>query len=98
MVLWALVSFPSTGHTTIGLKRTEDSGPTKDILSPDKLDNLGQIKIQVYRAKVEQKLTPYFDDGVLPMALDTVPEKLMKGRLVKNNTKSVHTEPHWMLD
>jgi len=82
----------------IGLMRTEDVDLKRDAFSPELLDRLGQITIRAYRAKVQQKQTPYIHYGIMPVALDSVPEKLMKGRLVKNNTKYANTEPRWMLD
>jgi len=88
----------SRGRQTIGLIRTEDLEPTKDAFSLDKLNRLGKITIRAYRAKTVQKETPYFNDGAMPVVVDTVPEKLMKGRLIKNNTKYVKTELHWILD
>lgn len=98
LVLWALVSVSYGEQQIIRLMRIEDVDPKRDAFSLEKLNKLGQITIRAYRAKAHQKQTPYIHDGTMPVARDSVPEKLMKGRLVKNNTKYANTEPHWILD
>ncbi|KAK5094923.1 hypothetical protein LTR24_003371 [Lithohypha guttulata] len=61
--------------------------PTKDAFSPDKLNSLGKLTIRAFMAKTMQRETPYSNDGAMPVVVDTVPEELMKGRLIKNNIK-----------
>ena len=56
-------------------------------LTMEYVNGIGQIRVQLYRARPVQKLVPYVDDGKLPEVLDVIPEKMLKGRQIKNNTK-----------
>lgn len=51
------------------------------------VQKLGSIRIDVYRAKKVKSDTPHFWEGEKPKVLDELPEKVLKGRAVKNNVK-----------
>ena len=56
-------------------------------MTPGQAKTLGQIKIEVFRAKQIRRGTPYIDEGILPRVYDEIAEKVMKGRDLKTNVK-----------
>jgi len=72
---------------TFGALGIEESEASKDKMLLDKLNKLGRITMKIYRAQAKQRTDPYLCDGTLPEVLDSVPEKMMKGRHIKNNVR-----------
>jgi len=54
-------------------------------INPEVLQNMGSIRVMVYRAKIE-KVAPYFP-GQVPLARDEISETILKGKSLKNNVK-----------
>ncbi|KAK5945004.1 hypothetical protein PMZ80_002207 [Knufia obscura] len=67
----------------LGLAETEDCNP----ISLEQVNKLGRLKLEVYRAQEVPRELPFITEGRLPDARETVPEKLLKGRYIKNNVR-----------
>ncbi len=86
LVLLELVSLRtcSAGHELIQATLAEDE---PNDIKPDQIANLGSIQVRFFRSKAVPRATPFIWNGQLPKIVDEVPEKAMKGREIKNNTK-----------
>lgn len=71
-------------------QNTAEENVPKDSLTSRRLGKLGRIQVTVFRAKQILRAVPYTYDGKMVEVLDEVPEKMLKGRHIKNNVKYVH--------
>ena len=55
--------------------------------SPSKIDLLGSLRVIVYRAKSQKRDEPHMFNGAKPKVVDELPERLLKGREMKNNVR-----------
>lgn len=69
-----------------GALEMNDSVPEAS-LEPGKLENLGSIRVKVYRAMPKELALPQVWNGKRPEALDKVSEKSLKGKAIENNVK-----------
>jgi hypothetical protein len=58
------------------------------VISIEEVDKIGSIRVTIFRSRTQKLETPYIWDGVVTKPCDELPEKLMKGRSIKNNTMS----------
>jgi hypothetical protein len=56
-------------------------------LKPEQLVEIGTIRVEVFRAERKQLETPYVYDASVPEVLDEIPERMLKGKAIKNNVK-----------
>lgn len=75
----------TAGCWLTAVAETEDCNP----ISLEQVNKLGRLKLEVYRAQEVPRELPFITEGRLPDARETVPEKLLKGRYIKNNVRYV---------
>ncbi len=51
------------------------------------MKKIGSIRVIVYRAEQKKLPVPWAQDGKWPKVLDEIPEKILKGKAVKNNIR-----------
>jgi len=56
-------------------------------LQVDQIEEIGTIRVTVFRAKAIKLAVPYFFDANIPKTLDEIPERMLKGKAIKNNVK-----------
>ncbi|ERF69280.1 hypothetical protein EPUS_03984 [Endocarpon pusillum Z07020] len=62
-------------------------------LTPAQLENIGSIRVAVYRANRSKRAIPKVHEGKMPQVLDEVSEKSLKGKAIDNNIKYTNGIP-----
>lgn len=74
-------------HYDILTSQTTDDKPSDQMLTVDAMKKLGSIRIRFFRGKKIKRNKPGCSSGIVDPPLDEVPEKLLKGKGIKNNVK-----------
>ena len=75
----------SVTHVWLGGEHTANELEAEDTCYPEgitlsQVNNLGTIKVTMYKARRTYNGCIIYDDGAVPKSLDEIPEKLTKGR------------------
>ncbi|KAK5457984.1 hypothetical protein LTS15_004063 [Exophiala xenobiotica] len=64
-----------------------EESPLPADLSPSEIDLLGSLRFTVYRGKPQKFDKPYVFDEEIPKIVTELPERLLKGKEIKNNVQ-----------
>lgn len=56
-------------------------------LQLDQLEKIRTIRVTVFRAKAIKRAVPCILNNSIPKTFDDIPEKMLKGKAIKNNIK-----------
>ncbi|KAK5271219.1 hypothetical protein LTR96_003043 [Exophiala xenobiotica] len=79
---------PGTWHNyefEFGALGVGEESPLPADLSPSEIDLLGSLLLTVYRGKPQKLDKPYVFDEEMPKIVTELPERLLKGKEIKNN-------------